>query len=106
MDEALATLTAAVEQYPDSSLAHTRLGGVQVLRQQYSQSIKHFQTAVMLDQSNANAFVGMAVAYLHMGQYGLAREALTEAEKMDPSKKAQIQKVLTWIDQRSARTVH
>ncbi len=104
LDDALATLNSAVAQYPQSSLAFTRLGGVQVLRQEYQLSIKSFQQAVMLDQSNANAFVGLAVAYLHMGQYGLAREALNEAEKLDASKKAQIQKVLAWIDQRTSHS--
>ncbi len=104
MDEALATLTSAVEQYPDSSLAYTRLGGVRVLRQEYSLSIKDFQQAIMLDQENASAFVGLAVAYLHLGQYTHAKGALREAEKRDPAKKDEIDKLLVWIDERSAST--
>ncbi len=104
MDEALATLTSAVEQYPESSLAYTRLGGVRVLRQEYSLGIKDFQKAIMLDQNNANAFVGLAVAYLHLGQYTHAKGALKEAEKLDPAKKEEIAKLLAWIDQRSAST--
>lgn len=106
LDEALTTLNSAVEQHPESSLAYTRLGGVRVLRQEYSKSIESFQRAIMLDQSNANAFVGLAVAYLHLGQYTHAREALKQAEKLDASKKAEIGKLLAWIDKRSNRAVH
>ena len=107
MDDALATLTSAVKKYPDSSLAYTRLGGVLVLRQEYSLSIKEFQKAIMLDQGNANAFVGLAVAYLHLGQYAHAKGALKEAEKLDPAKKEEIGKLLAYIDQRSSkRSMH
>ena len=108
-DEALSTLQRAVAQDPDSSLVHTRIGGVRVLRKEYSAGIKDFQRAIMLDQSNASAFVGMALAYLHMGQYSLARASLDEAAKIDPSKQSEIDRVLSWIDQRtdtSNRKVH
>jgi tetratricopeptide (TPR) repeat protein len=101
LDAALNTLQEAVEKAPDSSLVHTRLGGVRVLRQEYDAGIKHFQRAIMLDQRNAVAFIGMAVAYLHLGQYSLARAALDEAGRLDPSKQAQIDRVLSWIDQRT-----
>jgi len=95
------TLQAAVDKAPDSSLDYTRLGGVKVLRQQYTAGIKDFQQAIMLDQNNANAFVGMAVAYLHMGQQSLAKAALQEASKLDPSKQTEIDKLLAWIEQGS-----
>ena len=101
LDDALSTLQQAVSKDPMSSLAHTRLGGVRVLRQEYSTGIKDFQRAIMLDQNNASAFVGMAVAYLHMGQYSLARAALDEAVKLDQSKKPEIDQVLAWIEQRT-----
>jgi Flp pilus assembly protein TadD len=101
LDAALKTLQAAADKAPESSLVHTRLGGVRVLRQEYSAGIKDFQQAIMLDQQNATAFIGMAVAYLHLGQYNLARAALDEAGKLDPSKQAQIDRVLGWIDQRT-----
>ena len=106
LDEALATLQSAVDSEPGSSLAYTRLGGVQVLRQEYGASIKSFQQAIMLDQGNADAFIGMAVAYLHTGQYPLAREALKEAGELAPAKKQEIGNVLAWLDQRSGETGH
>ncbi len=102
LDQALSTLQQAVREDPDSSLAYTRLGGVRVLRQEYSASIQDFQQAIMLDQQNAAAFIGMSVSYLHMGQYTMARAALQEAAKIDPAKQSEIDKVLAEIDQRAA----
>lgn len=101
LDDALLTLQQAAQEDPDSSLVHTRLGGIRVLRKEYSEGIKNFQQAIMLDQKNASAFVGMAVAYLHMGQYSLAQAALHEAGKLDPTKKTEISEVQNWIEQRT-----
>jgi tetratricopeptide (TPR) repeat protein len=100
LDEAVQIIKQAIDKAPNSSLAYTRLGGVRVLRQEYSEGIKDFQQAIILDQNNASAFVGMAVAYLHMGQHNLAKAALDEAARIDPAKKPEIDKVLSWIDQR------
>ncbi len=108
-DQALSTLQRAAAKDPDSSLVHTRIGGVRLLRKEYSAGIKDFQRAIMLDQLNASAFVGMAVAYLHLGQHSLARASLDEAAKIDPSKQPEIDQVLSWIDQRTGaatRKVH
>ena len=101
LDQAEQTLQLAISKAPDSSLAYTRLGGVKLLRQEYSAGIQAFQQAIMLDQHNASAFIGMAVAYLHMGEQNLAKAALQEAVRIDPAKQAEIDKVLAWIEQRS-----
>ena len=101
LSEAQTILEEAVKSAPSSSLAHTRLGGVQLLRQEYSSAIRNFQQAVMLDQSNSEAFVGLAVAYLHLGKYQVAKQALKQAEQLDPAKKQEIDKVVAWLNQRS-----
>ncbi|MEA3410484.1 MAG: tetratricopeptide repeat protein [Pseudomonadota bacterium] len=102
-------LAAAMSKYqeaatrdPESAQAMFKLGGMQLVQQQYSDSIDSFQRSLMLDQRNANAFVGMAVAYLHMGSYRLAEAALDEAVRIDPSKKPEVEKVQGWIDERTA----
>ncbi len=87
LDAALQIIQQAIDKAPNSSLAYTRLGGIRVLRQEYSAGVKDFQQAIILDQNNASAFVGMAVAYLHMGQHNLAKAALDEAARIDPAKK-------------------
>ena len=99
-EEALEILRTAAREEPKSSLIYTRIGGVEVLRQEYSAGIQAFQRAIMLDQRNAKAFIGMAVAYLHLGQYSLARAALEEAGRIDPAKQPEIDNVLSWIEQR------
>ncbi|MES9939551.1 MAG: tetratricopeptide repeat protein [Candidatus Thiodiazotropha sp. 6PLUC2] len=106
MKKAQSLLEEAVKTEP-SSLAYTRLGGVHLLQQAYSSGIDHFQQAIMLDQSNSEAFIGLAVAYLHLGRYQLAREALKQAQQLDPTKKQEIDKVVIWLNQRSSQqSVH
>jgi hypothetical protein len=63
-------------------------------------SIQSFQRAISLDANNADAFVGMAMAYLHGGRYGQARSALVEAKRIAPDKGPKIDEVIAWIDQR------
>jgi len=106
LEQAETTFKEVVAQNPDSALGHTRLGGVYLLRQNYRAGIESFQRGIVLDPGNADAFVGMALAYLHLGQYGLARASLQEAERIAPSKREEIDKVLAWIDQRSAESSH
>ena len=98
--EALATLQQAVAADPKSSLAHTRLGGAQILSQEYVAGIESFKQAIALDPNNANAFVGMAVAYIHGARYPLARAALEEAKRIDPGKQADVDELIAWIDER------
>ena len=105
-DEAVALLQQAISADPNSSLAHTRLGGMQLLQQDYRTAIETFKRAIGLDQGNAEAFVGMAIGYVHTGRYPLARAALKEAERLDPSKKSRIDEVLAWLDQRSTGGAH
>ncbi|MBV2120751.1 MAG: tetratricopeptide repeat protein [Candidatus Thiodiazotropha sp. (ex Ctena orbiculata)] len=103
LETAQSLLEEAIKEAPSSSLAYTRLGGVLLLQQSYSSGIENFQQAIMLDQSNTQAFIGLAVAYLHLGRYQLAREALKQAQQLDPSKKQEIDKVVTWLNQRASK---
>jgi tetratricopeptide (TPR) repeat protein len=106
LDAAVATLQEAVAADPRSSLAYTRLGGAQVMKQDYAAGVESFKQAIALDGENANAFVGMAVAYLHSGRHALARAALEEAKRIDPSKQAEADKLIAWIDKRASGGSH
>ena len=101
-DEAVATLERAVAADPGSSLAHTRLGGARLMRQEYSAAIQDFRNALAADANNADAFVGMAIAYLHSGDQALARAALEEARRLAPVKGPEIDKILRYLDERAA----
>jgi len=102
IDAGIAVLRRATEQDPESALAQTRLGGALVLKQDYVQAIETFRVAIAVDAGNAPAFVGMAIAYLHSGDYALARAAMEEARRIDPAKGADIDKLLAWIEQRES----
>jgi tetratricopeptide (TPR) repeat protein len=100
--EAVETLQRATAEKPQSSVAFTRLGGAQVLGQDYAAAIESFKQAISLDPNNADAFVGMAVSYIHSARYALARAALVEAKRIDSSKEADVDKLVSWIDERMA----
>lgn len=100
LKEAQTLLNQAIALAPESALAYTRLGGIQLLQQEYAAGIGSFQKAIMLDQGNAEAFIGLSIAYLHQGRYSLAREALSEASRLRPDKQQTIDQVLAWLDQR------
>jgi Flp pilus assembly protein TadD len=100
LSEALAVLREAVAAAPQSSPAYQRLGGAQLMSQDYAGSVESFQRAISLDATNAAAFVGMGMAYLHTGRFGQARAAMVEAKRLDPSKQDKLDEVIAWIDQR------
>ena len=100
LPSAIETLTAAVKREPGSSLARTRLGGAYLLDQQYTPAIDQFQQAISADADNAPAFIGMGIAYLHSGRFGLAKAALDEAKRIDPNKAKEIDEVQAKIDAR------
>jgi Tfp pilus assembly protein PilF len=100
-DAATRTLRQAVAADPKSSLAYTRLGGAQLMSQDYSAALDSFKQAITQDGKNGAAFIGMAVAYLHQGNDALARAALEEAKRVDPSKQEEVDKVISSLDQRA-----
>ena len=102
IDGAIATLTQAVAADPESTLAHTRLGGAYLLGQRYNSAIEQFQQAIGLAPDNAGAFIGMGMAYLHGGETGPARAAFTEAKRLAPDKAADLDELIGRIDQGNA----
>jgi Flp pilus assembly protein TadD len=97
---ALAVYEEAARSHPDSPEAHARLGGMQLLDQRYSEAVKSFQRAISLGDAQAAPFVGMGMAYLHMGELGAARAAFVEARSRGAANSADIDSVIAWIDAR------
>ncbi|MGB5736944.1 MAG: tetratricopeptide repeat protein [Thiohalocapsa sp.] len=106
IDGAIATLTKAIEQEPNSSLAHTRLGGAYLLGQRYDNAIGQFQQAIGLDANNASAFIGMGIAYLHSNRLGAAKAALGEGKRLAPDTANQIDDLINRVEQRSGVPPH
>lgn len=98
--EALQKYDQALVADPASSLAYLRKGGMQVALKGYADSVESFQQAVSLDPQNGSAFIGMAVAFIHMGSYTMADAALKEASSRAPEKSGDITKVITWLEKR------
>lgn len=98
---ALAAYKAAVEANPEWAEAHARLGGMQLISQHYADAVQSFQAAIRLGGEGARAFVGMGMAYLHMGQYQAARAALLEAKAHGVRRSEDVDQVLVWLDRRS-----
>ncbi len=90
----------AVKQNPESSESWFKLARTQMLNNRHSDSVKSYQKAISLNQDNALAFVGMAISYMHIGQYNHAKASLNEASRIDPSKKQEVDKVLLQIDRK------
>ena len=99
---ALSIYASLTESYPDSHEAHARLGGMQLMDQRYSDAIKSFQQAITHGDSGARSFIGMGMAYLHMGQYGAARGAFVEAQTRSAAARSDIADIIRWIDNRDS----
>jgi len=101
LESAFQSFKQAVDKDPQSVEARLRLAGMQVARGEYRDSVGSFQDVISMQPENANAFVGMGIAYLHLSQYGLARAAFKEALRRDEKKQVDIQHVLDWLDSKS-----
>jgi tetratricopeptide (TPR) repeat protein len=101
LDAALDLCGELAQSMPGSAPVHTRLGGLLLLKQDYPAAIRSFQTAIGRDaEGSAGAFIGMGMAYLHLGQYVPARAALQEARRLKPAAASDLDRVLAWLDSR------
>jgi len=102
IDAALAVYRELSDSQPESAAVHARMGGMLLLKQDYAEAIRRFQIAIGLDADNsAEAFIGLGIAYMHLGQYGAARAALTEARRLKPESASDLDQLMAWLDGRS-----
>ena len=106
LEQAATSYRSAIEQNPDSVDAHMKLAGLQIARQEYKAGVDTFQQAIGLNPDNANAFIGLAIGYLHMGNHPLAHAALEEALRIDPGKRDRIEPLMQQINARMASDPH
>lgn len=100
-EQAVSLYQQAAEAEPESTLKLTRLAGALLASQQYADSIPYFQQAISKDPSNASAFIGLGISYLHIGRYNASRAAFTEAQTLQPTHQ-EIAELITWIDRKLA----
>jgi len=97
---AMRVFAALTRVQTESAEAHARLGGMQLLDRRYADAVRSFQRAVSLGDNGTRSFLGMGMAYLHMGQMGAARAAFVEARARGTRQPAQVDEVIAWIDAR------
>jgi len=101
---ALVVYEDLTRSHPDSYRAFAHLGGMQLLDQRYADAVKSFQQAITLGDEGTRSFVGMGMAYLHMGQLGPARAAFVEARSRGVDNPQDIDQIISWIDTRGGAT--
>ncbi|MGD8615288.1 MAG: tetratricopeptide repeat protein [Gammaproteobacteria bacterium] len=102
IDRALAVYRELSEEAPRSARLHARVGGMLLLKQEYAAAVNRFQTAIGLDlENNGDAFIGLGIAYVHLGQYGPARAALNEARSRKPQAAADLDQLVAWLEGRA-----
>ena len=83
-----------------------KLAGLYIARQEYRVGVETFQKAIGIQPDNANAFIGMAIGYLHMGDTGLAYAALEEAVRIDPDSRERVAPLMAHIETRLRENAH
>ncbi|QEP41901.1 tetratricopeptide repeat protein [Ectothiorhodospiraceae bacterium BW-2] len=83
-----------------ASVPLTEQANQQLLNQHYQQAVQSYQSAIRQGEEPGRAFIGMAIAYLHLGQYPLARAALDEARERKPHHSEEIDKLMIWLNGR------
>ena len=106
LDQAAASYRSAIEQDSGSVDAHMKLAGLQIAQQEYRAGVETFQQAISLNAENANAFIGMAIGYLHLGSPQLAHAALEEALRIDPGRRERVEPLMQQIQARLASDPH
>ena len=100
IEGALAVYQELTQAHPDSHEAFAHLGGMQLLDRRYADAIKSFQRAIALGDGGTRSFIGMGMAYLHIGQLGPARAAFVEARSRGAANPAELDQLIAWIDAR------
>lgn len=93
-------VVAARPEWPDG---YASLGGMQLMDQRYGDAVLSFQKAISLGADSRRPFVGMGMAYIHMGQFGPARAAFVEAKARSSGEIDDIDKILNWLDAKQAQ---
>ena len=82
---ATAELKAALGAYPDDYVSHYNLGNFHMDRQEYTQAITAFETAIKLRADYLPPYVNASLAYNTAGQNDKAETSLQAALSIDPN---------------------
>lgn len=97
-DLAQQSFEAAAAAEPRSAATLLRLAGFQLSRQQLSASVGTYKRVISLDAKNARAWMGMGIAYLHVGNRELARASFSEAVRIEPKRQDKLGPLIAKLD--------
>lgn len=84
LEPAQKAFEAAVAAEPSATGPRLRLAGFQLSRQQIAAAVTNYQQVLGAEPKNAKAWMGIGVAYLHIGKQELALAAFDEAIRIEP----------------------
>lgn len=97
LNEAFTAFSKAAALQSESEVIQQRLGTINLLKGRYRSSIQHFHKTLGFNEKNIKAFIGLGLAYLHIGQYPLAKAALQDARQYSDSKN-DIDLIIKWLE--------
>jgi CheY-like chemotaxis protein len=68
------------------------------------ETLRRLRALESLDAEHAGAFIGLGMAYLHGGQTGPAKAALTEAKRLAPAKADELDDLIQRIERVGQQT--
>lgn len=99
LNTAFKAFNKAAALQSESEAIQQRLGTINLLKGRYTNSIRHFHKTLGFNEKNVKAFLGLGMAYLHLGQYPLAKAALQEARQYSNNKN-DIDLIIKWLENR------
>lgn len=100
LEAAAADYRRAVELDPQAAPAKRKLGGVYLARHELTEAIEQFKAAIGLDPQDAGSFIGLGLAFVHQGKWGLAHAALSQAVEADPTRYEAVEPLMERIADR------
>ena len=89
----------ALKADPRSIDAYMKVAGTQLARNDFTAAIESYKNVIGLDPTNAKAFIGLGIAYMHSGDKSLTKAALEEALRLEPQRKAQLAPIMSMLDE-------
>lgn len=99
IDEAIVEYKKIIKENPNNKLAYQRLASIYLLNNKARDAIPAYQDAIIHDPENPKLFASMSIAYLHLGQYSMAKAMANQAVALDP-KMENAKKIITYADKK------
>ncbi len=99
IDEAIIEYKKIITEQPENKLAYQRLASIYLLNNKAKDAIPAYQDAIIHDPKNPKLFASMSIAYLHLGQYSMAKAMANEAVTLDPSME-NAKKIIIYADKK------